>query len=105
MLLSEDVSRIEMGTFSVEPELIDIAEVIKSVISELEHKILEEKLEVSQEYDPAVPKIIADPKLLGVVCQNLLENAINYTPVKGKIKTSLKRKGSDIVKKVQWYLK
>jgi len=92
-----NVSRIEMGTFIIEPKLINIAEIIKAVISEFEHKSKEKKLEVKVAYELSVPKVMADPKLLDIVCQNLLENAINYTPSGGKIKVSLKSKGNDIL--------
>lgn len=92
-----NVSRIEMGTFTVEPEPINIAEAVKAVILEFEHKISEKKLVVSQVYDPSLSKIMTDPKLLTIICQNLLENAVHYTPEGGKIKVSLKRKGSDIL--------
>ncbi len=92
-----NVSRIEMGTFSIQPESIDIAAVIKPCIKEAEHKILEKGLTLNEEYEPTVPKVMADPKLLGIVIQNLLENAINYTPNEGKIKVSLKKRENDIL--------
>lgn len=92
-----NVSRIEMGTFVVTPESVNISEVIKVCVKEFEQKIREKKLEVSEEYDSAIPKVMADRKLLDIVCQNLLENAVNYTNDGGKIKVSLARKESDIL--------
>lgn len=92
-----NVSRIEMGTFVVTPESVDIAGIIKVCVKEFEHKIIEKKLKIKEEYDSAIPKVMIDPKLLDIICQNLLENAVNYTNDGGKIKVSLARKESDIL--------
>jgi len=92
-----NVSRIEMGTFSIEPKSVDIAEIIKACVKDSEHKILEKKIKMKEEYDSTIPKIMADPNLIDIVCQNLIENALNYTPDGGKIKVSLAKKENDIL--------
>lgn len=92
-----NVSRIEMGTFMIAPRLNDVSAIIKTCVKQFEHKILEKKLKINEYYDPLVPKIMVDDKLLNIVCQNLLENAVNYTPEAGKIKVSLAKKESDIL--------
>jgi len=83
-----NVSRIELGTFSVEPEPIEIIEISKSVIEELTPQIKEKKLKVSESYDK-VPKFNADPKLVRIILQNLLSNAVKYTPEKGEVSVSI----------------
>lgn len=92
-----NVSRIEMGTFMVSPVITDVAEVIKVCVKQFAHKIFEKKIRISEVYHSLVPKIMADEKILNIVCQNLLENAINYTPEGGEIKVSTNSKGSDIL--------
>lgn len=80
-----NVSRLELGTFVVEPEPVNIVEVAKACLKELKSQILEKKLVITEKYDPGIPSIQADPKLLTIVFQNLLSNSVKYTSLGGKI--------------------
>jgi len=84
-----DVSRIEMGTFMVEPKPTDVVKLAQSVIDEQKLQIDEKKIKFSAVFEKGIPLIQADPKLLRMVIQNLLSNAIKYTPEGGKVATSL----------------
>ncbi|HYF05887.1 MAG TPA: HAMP domain-containing sensor histidine kinase [Patescibacteria group bacterium] len=93
-----DVSRIELGTFAVEPEETDLAEIAASSISELSPAILEKGLEISQQYDPGVPHVYMDPRHARIILQNLLTNAAKYTPTGGKISVHISKAEPDNVK-------
>ncbi len=80
-----NVSRLELGTFVVEPEPTNVTDVAKSVIDEQKPQIDTKKLKFSYHVTPDVPTINADPKLLRTVFQNLLSNAVKYTPDGGTI--------------------
>lgn len=80
-----DVSRINLGTFVVEPEMTDLTALLKSVIDEQKPQINVKKLALITNFGNEVPKLKADPKLLRMIFQNLLSNAVKYTPVHGKI--------------------
>jgi len=80
-----NVSRMELGTFVVEPEPTDVALMARSVADEQKPQIEEKKLKLSEKYAKDLPLFNADPKLLRMVMQNLLSNAVKYTPDKGKI--------------------
>jgi signal transduction histidine kinase len=84
-----DVSRIEMGTFMVEPKSTDIIKLAQSVIDEQKLQIDEKKIRFSTTFEHGIPLIQADPKLLRMVIQNLLSNAVKYTPDEGKIEISI----------------
>ena len=84
-----NVSRIDLGTFAVEPTPIDFASIGRSVLSELESQVQAKHLELTVNHDPNLPSISADPKLVRIVFQNLLSNAVKYTPPGGKITLSL----------------
>ena len=84
-----DVSRIEMGTFMVEPKPTDIVRLAESVIDEQKLQISEKKLKFSPSFGGDIPLMRADPKLLRMVIQNLLSNAVKYTPDGGKIEMSI----------------
>lgn len=86
-----NVSRLELGTFVVEPKPTDIVEVAKVCAKELKLQISEKKLVLQEKYDPDIPSISADPKLLTIVFGNLLSNAVKYTPDGGSIKLSISK--------------
>jgi len=84
-----NVSRIELGTLKSEPEPVKIAEIAHSVLDELKPQITAKKLEVVEKYAEGLPVINADPRLTRIIFQNLLTNAIKFTPVKGKIQLEI----------------
>lgn len=84
-----DVSRLELGTYMVEPEQIRIAAVVKGVIDEMKIATKEKKLSLKISIGKDIPATYQDPRLLRIIFQNLLSNAIKYTSAKGKITASL----------------
>lgn len=84
-----NVSRLELGTFAVNPEPIDMVDLVRSVVDEQKKQIDQKKITFSLVFEKNIPAISADPKLLRMVAQNLLSNAVKYTSEKGKIKFSL----------------
>lgn len=86
-----NVSRIELGTLAIDPRLIKIQNLSKSVIHELEPEITKKKLKIEEKYEKGLPMIKVDPKLMRVIMQNLLSNSVKYTPEKGKINILIKK--------------
>ena len=83
-----NVSRIELGTFAVDPELVSLAETAESVIKELVPMITEKSLKINTKF-AKLKKIKLDPKLIRIVFQNLLSNAVKYTPEKGQVSVEI----------------
>jgi len=96
-----NVSRIDLGTFAIVPELCDLTEISKSVLAELIPGIKTKKMEIVENYDKNLPKINADPKLTRIIFQNLLSNAVKYTPEKGKISVNIEKQEQNILIKIQ----
>lgn len=92
-----NVSRIELGTFAVEPEPINLLEIADSVVSELSQKIKNKKLKLEKKYDKNLPTINADPKLMRIVFENLLTNSINYTPQGGEVSLIIKKQEPNVL--------
>lgn len=84
-----DVSSLELGTFVIEPELIDICKLTEDVINEQKPQIDAKKMAFSFSCDENISSIHADPKLLHMVMQNILSNSVKYTPEGGKIDFSI----------------
>lgn len=81
-----NVSRIELGTFSVAPEIINLAALARVAIDEQKPQIKERRLRLIPEFEEKIPKINADPNLIQIIFQNLLSNAVKYTPDKGTVR-------------------
>jgi PAS domain S-box-containing protein len=91
-----NVSRLDLGTFIIEPEILNIVEVSKSVISELKQQIENKKIKIEELYKDDVGDFVADRKLIRIIFQNLLSNAVKYTLDSGNINIEiLKIKNGD----------
>ncbi len=80
-----DVASLELGTFVVEPETTDIRKLSESVIGEQTVQIAAKKILFSFDCSKEISVMQADPKLLRMVMQNILSNAVKYTHEGGKI--------------------
>jgi PAS domain S-box-containing protein len=92
-----NVSRIELGTFSIEPKLVDFVALAKVAIDDFKPVINEKKLVVETQFNSTIPKINADVNLLGIIFQNLLSNAVKYTPANGKIFFGIEKQDSNVL--------
>lgn len=86
-----NVSRIELGTFAVEPKPTNVAEISDSCIQETQSKISSKHQFIEKKYAKDIPIINVDPNLTRVIFQNLISNAVKYTPDGGKITIALER--------------
>lgn len=86
-----NVSRIDLGTFAIDPEPTDLRTISDSLLTELMPQIKTREVIVDKKYDPDFPTLFLDPKLMRIVIQNLLTNAIKYTPAKGQVMIDLSR--------------
>jgi PAS domain S-box-containing protein len=93
-----NLSRIEMGRVKVEKEDADIAETLRSVTEELEQNIQGK----TQHLTVSIPQkhiMHTDKRLVRIIVQNLLANAIRYTPEGGDIHLFLEtEKNATIIK-------
>lgn len=90
-----NVSRLDMGTFVIDVKNINILDLVKSVINEAKSQILEKKLVVEELYCNDFNSFLADEKLIRMIFQNLISNAIKYTKLEGHLKISLLKINKD----------
>ena len=89
-----NVSRVDLGTFAVEPEDVDLSIMADSVLGELVPDTTTKKLKIVRKYDKKLPLFKANSKLIRIVLQNLLTNAVKYTPEKGTITVTIEKSGT-----------
>jgi signal transduction histidine kinase len=92
-----NVSRVDLGVFVVEPVPVNLAEVAESVLKENEARINNKKLAVTTNFEKDLPLINADLNIMRMILQNLLSNAMKYTPAEGKIIVDIKKDGQNIL--------
>jgi putative nucleotidyltransferase with HDIG domain len=78
-----DISRFESGRLELRLTEVDLAEIVKRSIATAALKTSQHQLETV--LHPDLPPVKADPDRIRQVLDNLLTNAINYSPEGGKI--------------------
>ncbi|MFC1608717.1 PAS domain-containing protein [Patescibacteria group bacterium] len=94
-----NTSRIDLGTFAIEPKDTDFEKVVRSVLKEIKPQIDEKKQTVEENFEE-LPLISADPNLLRIVFQNLISNAVKYTPENGSINVDILKKDKNVLIKI-----
>lgn len=96
-----NVSRIDLGTFSVEPAPTDLIELSKNIVKDLEPRIFQRQIDFNENYDSTVPKLNVDPKIMRMIIENLASNSIKYTPSQGKVTLSITKQKNVVVIEVK----
>jgi len=91
------VSRIEQGKLPVQKKEFDFVELVKEQVSR--YKVFAEAshIDLSLSVEEDFPKIFADQSLLKLVTENLIDNAIRYTPGNGKVSVAAKRRDKNSI--------
>lgn len=90
------VTKVEAKDFKISKEVTDINENIEKVIARLQPLAREKQIRIATDLEPMF-SIEADTTLLQEIIQNLIENAIKYTPNGGRI-TVISREKDDFVR-------
>ncbi|HEX2910578.1 MAG TPA: ATP-binding protein [Chloroflexia bacterium] len=93
-----DLSRLETGQFTIEQEPLDISELVKKIAGEMAHISDSHVIECQAGENPIV--VSADELRLEQVLQNLVYNAIKYSPDGGKVTVALELKDHSACLKV-----
>lgn len=87
-----NVARIEEGRFGYEFILVNIEDLVESVTRDYIHKIQEKEIEFVYNKSglTSPPNVKIDPSKVKMAIQNIIDNAVKYTPKGGKVTIAVK---------------
>ncbi len=86
-----NVSRIEEGRFGYAIKKNDLSLVLDTVLETLNELVAKKKIKLTVSKESDFPLLNIDAKKMSLVLQNLIENAIKYTPEHGKINIKMRK--------------
>ena len=86
-----DVTRIINGTMALDPQPTSLAGIIESTLSNLKPVAEGKEINVKSILPPSDLVVFGDPHRLNQVVDNLLSNALKFTPAKGTVVVELSR--------------
>jgi two-component system phosphate regulon sensor histidine kinase PhoR len=82
------LARIEAGKLELDFRPVGLPELIEGCVETVSWKANSKQLSLQVEVPPEMPMVLGDASLLREVLQNLLDNAVQYTPAGGQIQVS-----------------
>jgi len=83
-----DVSRMEAGHLDLHKEPVQMHDVVRDVLKELQPLAVQKQITLTDQTTPDLPVVVADGKRLGQVVRNLVHNAVKFTPENGHVAVS-----------------
>jgi len=80
-----DLTRIEAGELRLNLEPVGTSAVIAEAVRRVESQAKAQNISLDVRFDPGLPQVSADPLRLRAVFDNILSNALKYTPAGGRI--------------------
>ncbi|MFG1416372.1 HAMP domain-containing sensor histidine kinase [Xanthobacter sp. V0B-10] len=87
-----DLSRVEAGAYALEPEAIDMAELVAGCGEMVGLDAARKGVAVRTLVPPALPQVRADRRALRQIVLNLLSNAVKFTPEGGRVQLTARRR-------------
>jgi signal transduction histidine kinase len=91
-----NVSRLKTGKFIIDPTPVNLAEVVGQELGQLEETAAARSLELTYDKPKDFPLLMLDDTKIRQVIMNFVDNAIYYTPPKGRIDVQLLDNGNTI---------
>jgi two-component system, OmpR family, phosphate regulon sensor histidine kinase PhoR len=91
------LSKMEAGQLALEFKAVDASELLLQCLDTARFGAEQKKLKIELQYAQKMPPVRGDAARLRDVIQNLLDNAVQYTPAGGRIVVSANTKNGDVV--------
>lgn len=81
-----DISRLESGQLILHPEAVSVESLLNETVARLTPLATSAQIALELDVAPALPQLWVDAQIIGRVTNNLLDNAIKFTPDGGRIR-------------------
>lgn len=96
-----NVSRLKTGKFVMDPTSVDLAQMVEEEVEQLKETAAGHSLKLSYARPKKFPEVRLDETKTRQVIMNFIDNAIYYTPAKGRIEVRLTETPTTIEFRVQ----
>jgi PAS domain S-box-containing protein len=79
------VSEMERGLVQIETRPVDMGQIIEEAVQAVHSQAVGCQLELTVNLPPDLSPVRGDPQYLRQIMDNLLDNAVRYTPAKGRV--------------------
>jgi len=90
------LSKMDADRLELEIRRLSVSQFVESCIETTQRPATEKNLRISVNLQQPIPDIAADRRRLAEVLQNLLDNAMQYTPAGGQITVSASADGAEV---------
>jgi len=80
-----DLSRMETGSLNLEKGEVVLDRLVRQCVNDVKASAAAKKISLQTNYHPKLPNLNADREKLAVVLNNIISNAIKYTPEGGTV--------------------
>ena len=101
-LVSElfELAKLDAYEFTLKDEPFNLSELVQDVVQKFQLRAKEKQIDIVTNFEEKLPFARADIALIERVLENLMENAIHYTPQGGSMRLDLKPEKEDISVKI-----
>ena len=89
-----DFSRMDVGRIALNLQPFALGPLLDQIVTGLRSELEKKGLKLTAEIERGLPPVIGDKEKLSAVLENLIINALKFTPEGGRITVSAKRAGS-----------
>jgi len=91
-----DIAKMESVGFALGKGDVDLPQISDSVLEELSKQISDKKLTITKQYGTDVTHLDIGTKTARIILQNLLTNAVKYTPDNGAVEVKIEKAAEGI---------
>ncbi|HEY9841824.1 MAG TPA: hybrid sensor histidine kinase/response regulator [Candidatus Obscuribacterales bacterium] len=96
-----DLNAVEEGRWKVNLQSFDLVEVLSDVLAGFQERAVSKGIRLQTEYQTPTLEVLADRDMVTQICENLVSNALKYSPLESAVRIQLAREGRHLLVKVQ----